>query len=136
MQVDLQFTGFPALSALPRTVYALLRSPLLSSAAQAHSDLTAYLQHLWTSLPPRELVTAIYPTLSAWADTDTLIAGVWVLHCSVALRCNPGGVRAREGHAAQLDADAMGTRVMLAGCTMVFCILAATTAAAVAAVLH
>jgi protein transport protein SEC24 len=60
-QVDLTFSSCPPLQPLPRLVYALLRSPLLSSAAQYHSDLTAYLHHLWCCLPPRELAKAVYP---------------------------------------------------------------------------
>ncbi|KAF6265854.1 hypothetical protein COO60DRAFT_1697553 [Scenedesmus sp. NREL 46B-D3] len=74
LPVDLTFSSCPPLQPLPRLVYALLRSPLLSSAAQHHSDLTAYLHHLWCCLPPRELAKAVYPGLSAFADSDTLIA--------------------------------------------------------------
>ncbi|WIA11779.1 hypothetical protein OEZ85_011873 [Tetradesmus obliquus] len=74
LPVDLTFSSCPPLQPLPRLVYALLRSPLLSSAAQYHSDLTAYLHHLWCCLPPRELAKAVYPGLSAFADPDTLIA--------------------------------------------------------------
>jgi len=74
-QVDLTFANHPALRPLPRAVYALLRSPLLSPAAQSHADLTTYLHHLWGSLPAPELSRAIYPALSAWADCETLIAG-------------------------------------------------------------
>jgi hypothetical protein len=73
-QVDLSFTSSPLLQPLPRYVYALLRSPLLSSAAQYHSDLTAYLHHLWCDLPPHELAKAVYPRLTAFADPDRLIA--------------------------------------------------------------
>jgi hypothetical protein len=74
LQVDLNFDSCPLLQPLPRYMYALLRSPLLSSAAQYHSDLTAYLHHLWCALPPHELAKAVYPGLSAFADTDHLIA--------------------------------------------------------------
>lgn len=73
-QVDLSFNSSPLLQPLPRYVYALLRSPLLSSAAQYHSDLTAYLHHLWCALPPHELAKAVYPGLTAFADPDRLIA--------------------------------------------------------------
>lgn len=72
--MDLTFGSCPLLQPLPRYVYALLRSPLLSSAAQYHSDLTAYLHHLWCALPPHELAKAVYPGLSAFADPDRLIA--------------------------------------------------------------
>eukprot|EP00775_Hariotina_reticulata_P007478 gene7478-7687_t len=75
LPVELTFTSCPPLQPLPRLVYALLRSPLLSSAAQYHSDLTAFLHHLWCCLPPKELSRAVYPCLTAFADTDTLIAG-------------------------------------------------------------
>eukprot|EP00879_Flechtneria_rotunda_P001812 GHRR01001976.1.p1 GENE.GHRR01001976.1~~GHRR01001976.1.p1 ORF type:complete len:996 (+),score=422.55 GHRR01001976.1:2722-5709(+) len=75
LPVDLTFVSCPSLQPLPRLVYALLRSPLLSSAAQYHSDLTAYLHHLWCCLPPDELAKAVYPGLWAFADPDTLIAG-------------------------------------------------------------
>lgn len=73
-QVDLTFSSCPPLQPLPRLVYALLRSPLLSSAAQYHSDLTSYLHHLWCCLPPNELAKAVYPGLKAFADPDTLLA--------------------------------------------------------------
>ena len=56
-------------------MYALLRSPLLSSAAQYHTDLTAYLHHLWGCLPSKELVKAVYPALSAWANPEEVLAG-------------------------------------------------------------
>ena len=59
--MDLTFSSCSPLQPLPRLVYALLRSPLLSSAAQYHSDLTAYLHHLGCCLPPRELAKAVYP---------------------------------------------------------------------------
>jgi hypothetical protein len=72
--VDLRFPAHPALRPLPRAAYALLRSPLLSPAAQAHVDLTAYLRHLWGGLPAGELSRAVYPSLSAWADASTLLA--------------------------------------------------------------
>jgi hypothetical protein len=74
VQVDLTFSSCPLLQPLPRYVYALLRSPLLSSAAQCHSDLTSYLHSLWCSLPPRELARAVYPSLTAFADPNTPIA--------------------------------------------------------------
>lgn len=72
--MDLTFSSCPLLQPLPRYVYALLRSPLLSSAAQYHSDLTAYLHHLWCALPPQELSKAVYPRLTAFVDPATLIA--------------------------------------------------------------
>jgi hypothetical protein len=56
-------------------MYALLRSPLLSSAAQYHTDLTAYLHHLWGCLPSKELVKAVYPALSAWANPEEVLVG-------------------------------------------------------------
>lgn len=74
MQVDLTFSSCPLLQPLPRYVYALLRSPLLSSAAQYHSDLAAYLHHLWCALPPHELAKAVYCRLTAFADPDRMIA--------------------------------------------------------------
>lgn len=74
VQVDLTFSSCPLLQPLPRYVYALLRSPLLSSAAQYHSDLAAYLHHLWCALPPHELAKAVYCRLTAFADPDRMIA--------------------------------------------------------------
>lgn len=75
IQIDLAFVRHPALRPLPRAVYALLRSPLLSSAAQGHADLTTYLHQLWlTGLPAKELARAIYPELSAWGDPNKLIS--------------------------------------------------------------
>ena len=58
-QVDVHFQACPPLAPLPCYIYALLRSPLLASAAQTHPDLAAYLQHLWTCLPAGELSRAV-----------------------------------------------------------------------------
>ena len=58
---------------LPRWVFALLRSPLLSSHTRlspvhVDGDVRVALAGLYATLPPRELLTALYPALSAYAD--------------------------------------------------------------------
>ncbi|KAL6760798.1 hypothetical protein V8C86DRAFT_2548426 [Haematococcus lacustris] len=74
LPVDLNFAAAPPLQAMPRLVYALLRSPLLAPPVEGqHPDLLAFLEHMWGSLPPGELVRAVYPVLSSWADNDTLV---------------------------------------------------------------
>ncbi|KAG2486738.1 hypothetical protein HYH03_014664 [Edaphochlamys debaryana] len=70
---DLHFSQAPLLAPLPRLVYALLRSPLLAPFAEGqHPDLTAFLRHLWSSLPPHELVRAVYPVMQSYTDPDHL----------------------------------------------------------------
>eukprot|EP00798_Chlamydomonas_sp_ICE-L_P009714 gene9714-7583_t len=55
--VDLAFSTAPPLARLPRMVYALLRSPLLAPPVDGqHPDLNTFLEHLWSCLPPSELV--------------------------------------------------------------------------------
>ncbi|KAJ9517351.1 hypothetical protein QJQ45_016723 [Haematococcus lacustris] len=97
LPVDLNFAAALPLQAMPRLVYALLRSlplhphrpcspPTLPPSHPArpsrcwpppvegqHPDLLAFLEHMWGSLPPGELVRAVYPVLSSWADNDTLV---------------------------------------------------------------
>ena len=74
--MDAEFARAEPLQPLPRLVYALLRSPLLPEQprlnGRAHPDAPAALRHLCASLPPRDLRCALYPTLSSFADPDTL----------------------------------------------------------------
>ena len=74
MQVDAEFAGSEALQPLPRLVYALLRSPLLTELKQQHPDLRTAMCHLWASLPAQELRTAVYPLLSSFSNPDTLVS--------------------------------------------------------------
>ena len=37
---------------------------------QQHPDLAVFIRHLWTCLPPGDLQTAVYPTLSSWYTPD------------------------------------------------------------------
>ena len=72
-QIDLDFTQAPALTHLTRSVYALIRSPLLSPSSRPglqHPDLSSFIRQLFTSLPPADLRPAIYPVLSSWLDPD------------------------------------------------------------------
>jgi hypothetical protein len=94
--MDLTFSSCPPLQPLPRLVYALLRSPLLSSAAQYHSDLTAYLHHLWCCLPPHELAKAVYPGVLCAAAAAAAAASVhvrplhvWNVLCKAIVLCMP-----------------------------------------------
>ncbi|GIL48469.1 hypothetical protein Vafri_4983 [Volvox africanus] len=71
--VDLHFSQAPQLAPLLRLVYALLRSPLLAPFAEGqHPDLTAFLRHLWSGLPPPELVRAVYPVMQSYITPDQL----------------------------------------------------------------
>lgn len=73
-QVDAEFAGSEALQPLPRLVYALLRSPLLTVLKQQHADVRTAICHLWASLPPQELRTAVYPLLTSFSNPDTLVS--------------------------------------------------------------
>lgn len=81
MQVDAMFEEAEALQALPRAVYALLRSPLLSHHPKAHPDMRTHLGLLWASLPPEDLWIAVYPHLSSYQDPNTQVGCNW-------LQCN------------------------------------------------
>lgn len=71
LPVDIALTSAEALAQLPRYVYALLRSPLLAhGGALAGADVTAFLHHLWSCLPPAELCRSIYPCLTSYTDHD------------------------------------------------------------------
>lgn len=77
--MDAEFAGSEALQSLPRLVYALLRSPLLTDVKQQHPDLRTAICHLWASLPPQELRTAVYPLLSSFSNPDTLVRNILLL---------------------------------------------------------
>eukprot|EP00193_Tetraselmis_chui_P003922 CAMPEP_0177762252 /NCGR_PEP_ID=MMETSP0491_2-20121128/6244_1 /TAXON_ID=63592 /ORGANISM="Tetraselmis chuii, Strain PLY429" /LENGTH=846 /DNA_ID=CAMNT_0019278291 /DNA_START=238 /DNA_END=2778 /DNA_ORIENTATION=+ len=76
-KVDVAFESCTALQPMARLVYVLLQSPLLFDGNgadrldQPHPDLRCYLQNLWASLPPADLLRAVYPVLSSWSDPDT-----------------------------------------------------------------
>ena len=59
-----------ALQPVPRLVYGLLRSPVLTQAPGHHPDLHTALRLLWTALPPEELRRAVYPLLSSYTTPD------------------------------------------------------------------
>ena len=67
------FDEAEALQTLPRLVFALLRSPLLSPRELRHPDARAAIGRLWAALPPDHLRRAVYPALSSFADPDTLV---------------------------------------------------------------
>ena len=107
LQIDPAFEDCEAIQALPRLVYALLRSPLLSICPGQHPDARASLQQLWTCLQPPELRRAVYPLLSSYMDPDTEAsiawAGntrCWMLHAAAARfdmgLAEPGTVNQRE----------------------------------------
>ena len=71
LQVDATFEDAESLQAVPRLVYALLRSPLLGPHPARHPDTPTALHLLWSALPPEDLQTAVYPCLSSYQDPDT-----------------------------------------------------------------
>ena len=78
-QVDAEFADSEALQPLPRLVYALLRSPLLTEGKRQkgeHPDLRAAICHLWACLPPRELRSAVYPLLYSFSNPDALVSAL------------------------------------------------------------
>eukprot|EP00884_Botryococcus_braunii_P002587 jgi/Botrbrau1/12329/Bobra.4_3s0002.2 len=72
-EMDVLMEGAEGLQTVARGVFALLRSPLLSLRDPVHGDNPSALAHLWSGLPPDELMRAIYPTLSSYSDPDTLV---------------------------------------------------------------
>lgn len=73
LQMDATFESAESLQAVPRLVYALLRSPLLGPHPGRHPDTPTALHLLWSSLPPEDLQTAVYPCLSSYQDPDTQV---------------------------------------------------------------
>lgn len=71
--MDIMLEGSEGLQAIARGVFALLRSTLLLPTPADGKDYITALQHLWSGLPPAELQRAIYPTLSSYANPDTLV---------------------------------------------------------------
>lgn len=71
--VDASFSLTGRLAMLPRLAFGLMSSPIVQPASHGqHPDLAAFVKELWLSLPPSELVTALYPRLSSWNDADTM----------------------------------------------------------------
>ena len=76
LQIDATFEDAENLQAIPRLVYALLRSPLLGPHPGLHPDTPTALHLLWSSLPPEDLQTAVYPCLSSYQDPDTQVSRI------------------------------------------------------------
>lgn len=74
LQVDATFENAESLQAVPRLVYALLRSPLLGPHPSGHPDTPTALRLLWSALPPEDLQTAVYPCLSSYQDPETQVS--------------------------------------------------------------
>ncbi len=72
-QPDVSFDAVEALQPVPRLVYGLLRSPVLTQAPGHHPDLHTALRLLWTALPPEELRRAVYPLLSSFTTPDVQV---------------------------------------------------------------
>ena len=89
LQIDPAFEDCEAIQALPRLVYALLRSPLLSICPGQHPDARASLQQLWTCLQPLELRRAVYPLLSSYMDPDTEAGIAWAGTCTLLTQMLP-----------------------------------------------
>ena len=70
MQPDVSFDSVETLQPVPRLLYGLLRSPVLTQAPGHHPDLHTALRLLWTALPPEELRRAVYPLLSSYTTPD------------------------------------------------------------------
>jgi hypothetical protein len=68
--VDPAFEAIEEVQQLPRLVFALLRSPLLSPSASP--DEACALRALCLQLPPAELAALLYPHLSSWESPDNL----------------------------------------------------------------
>lgn len=74
LQVDATFEDAESLQAVPRLVYALLRSPLLGPHPSGHPDTPTALRLLWSALPPEDLQTAVYPCLSSYQNPETQVS--------------------------------------------------------------
>ena len=73
-QPDVSFDSVETLQPVPRLVYGLLRSPVLTQAPDHHPDLHTALRLLWTALPPEELRRAVYPLLSSYTTPDVQVS--------------------------------------------------------------
>uniref|UniRef100_A0A7I4EH88 Sec23/sec24 transport family protein n=1 Tax=Physcomitrium patens TaxID=3218 RepID=A0A7I4EH88_PHYPA len=70
-KLDVAFSRCPQLQALPRHVFALLRSQLLRTHEEGvHPDHRIYLQCLFSALEPSFLLRAVYPVLSSFETLD------------------------------------------------------------------
>lgn len=68
--VDTSFKDCAALAPIPRLVYGLLRSDLLSDSP-SHPDARAHCEHFWRSLEPSLLQLAVYPAMCSYYDENT-----------------------------------------------------------------
>ncbi len=109
---------------MPRLVYGLLRSPVLTQAPGHHPDLHTALRLLWTALPPEELRRAVYPLLSSFTTPDVQVrlggphARAWFLavkqgncQCRHAQDCPHGRIRDFMPRKDNSDADHAGCSV-------------------------
>ena len=69
--VDGAFTACAALQALPRLVFALLRSPMLRPGGVG-PDARTHMRQLAARLDPPSLVRLLYPALSSYSDPDNV----------------------------------------------------------------
>jgi hypothetical protein len=70
--IDVRLTRAPALSSIPRMIYALLRCTLLATSGHTTSaDSQAALRALWPAIGPDSLLRAIHPLLVAFDDPNT-----------------------------------------------------------------
>jgi hypothetical protein len=70
LETDASLRACPALALLPRAVFGLLRSPLLT-AIYSHPDARARCAAVASSLDPEALSSLLYPSMTAWLDADT-----------------------------------------------------------------
>lgn len=71
---DINFEKSKAMQSLPVLIYALLRGPLFSAdLIETNIDEWTYLLASYTTSPPRNIITSIYPMLSTYAGVDEVI---------------------------------------------------------------
>ncbi|KAI3798390.1 hypothetical protein L1987_33665 [Smallanthus sonchifolius] len=69
--IDVTFAHCQQLQSLPRSVFALLRNPLLRFHVEGvHPDYRIYIQCLFSGLDPSSLHSAIYPILTSYDNPD------------------------------------------------------------------
>ena len=95
-QPDVSFDAVEALQPVPRLVYGLLRSPVLTQAPDHHPDLHTALRLLWTALPPEELRRAVYPLLSSYTTPDVQARVQWSCACVLMLTWTAVPIHARR----------------------------------------
>mmetsp|Transcript_1626 Transcript_1626/g.5753 ORF Transcript_1626/g.5753 Transcript_1626/m.5753 type:complete len:745 (+) Transcript_1626:50-2284(+) len=68
--MDLHFHKYPGMKPVPRLVFALLKSPLLSLTL--HSDYWTYIHAFYTGCDPEALRLLIYPRMAAYGAVNNL----------------------------------------------------------------